>query len=71
MQPTTSNYDSRLIVPYHVHKQTGFDNPFINRKGFIYLGVSMMSFAFWVSKRVEGSVSIRAAKKANIWLRAH
>ena len=46
MQPTTSNSDSRLIFLYHVHNQAGFDNPFINRRGFIYLGISKMSFTF-------------------------
>ena len=40
MQPTTSNNDSRLFFPYHVHKQVDFENPFIN---FIYLGISKMS----------------------------
>ena len=44
MLPTTSNNDSRPISPYHVHSQAGFDNPFIN--GFIYLGISEMSFSF-------------------------
>ena len=46
MQPTTSNNDSRPIFPYHVHNQAGFDNPFINGRGFIYLGISKMSFTF-------------------------
>ena len=46
MQPTTSNNDSRPIFPYHIHNQAGFDNPFINRRGFIYLGISKMSFTF-------------------------
>ena len=40
MQPTTSNNNSRLFFPYHVHKQADFENPFIN---FIYLGISKMS----------------------------
>ena len=44
MQPTTSNNDSRPIFPYH--NQTDFDNPFINGRGFIYLGNSKMSFTF-------------------------
>ena len=46
MQPTTSNNDSRPIFPYHVHNQADFDNPFINGRGFIYLGISKMSFTF-------------------------
>ena len=46
MQPTISNNDSRPIFPYHVHNQAGFDNPFINEKGFIYFGMSEMSFTF-------------------------
>ena len=37
MQPTTSNNDLRLVFSYHVHNKADFDNPFINRKGFIYL----------------------------------
>ena len=35
MQPTTSNSNSRPIFPYHVHNQAGFDNLFINERGFI------------------------------------
>ena len=46
MQLTTSNNDSRPIFPYHADNQADFDNPFINRKGFIYLGISEMSFTF-------------------------
>ena len=41
MHPTTSNNDSRAIFPYHVYKQTDFENPFLN---LIYLGISKMSF---------------------------
>ena len=26
------------------HNQAGFDNPFINGRGFIYLGISKLSF---------------------------
>ena len=44
MQPTTSNNDSRPIFPHHVHNQAGFDDPFINRRGFIYLGISKMKY---------------------------
>ena len=43
MQPTTINSDSLQIFPYHVHNQAGFDNPFINGRGSIYLGISKMS----------------------------
>ena len=40
MQLTTSNSNSQLIFPYHVHNQAGFDNPFTNESGFIYLSIS-------------------------------
>ena len=46
MQPTISHSNSRPVFAYHVHNQEDFDNPFINRKGFIYLGISKMSFTF-------------------------
>ena len=59
MQPTISNNDSRITVPYHVHNQTGFDNPFINGRDFIYFGILMMGLLFKY-------LSIRAARKANI-----
>ena len=39
--------------------------------GFIYLSVWKMGFTFQVSKVVQGSLSIRAARKAIIWLHAH
>ena len=65
MQPTTSNNDSRPIFSYDVHNQAGFDNPFINGRGFIYLGISKMSFTYSVFTRVQGSVSKKAARKAN------
>ena len=68
MQPTTSNSDSWPIFPYHVHNQAGFDNPFTNGRSFIYFGISKMSFTFYVFTRVQGSLSIKAARKANIWL---
>ena len=45
MQPRTSN-NSRPIFPYHVHNLTDFDIPFINGRGFIYFGISKMSFTF-------------------------
>ena len=41
MQATTSNSDSRPIFPYHVHNQADFDNPIINGRGFIYLGMNI------------------------------
>ena len=34
------------IFPYHVHKQADFEISFINGRGFIYLGISKMSFTF-------------------------
>ena len=46
MQPTSSNNDLRPIVPYHVHNQADFDNPFINGRSFVFLGISKMSFTF-------------------------
>ena len=50
MQPTTNNNDWPPVFPYHVHNQTDFDyldfgNPFIREKGFIYLGISRISFS--------------------------
>ena len=45
MKPTTSNNDSRPVFPYHVH-QADFGNPFIIKRGFIYLCISKMSFNF-------------------------
>ena len=48
MQPTTSNSDSQPIFPYHVHNQAGFDNPFINGRGFIYQDISK-----WDSKNLQ------------------
>ena len=46
MQPTTSNNDSRAAFPYHAHNEADCDKPFINGKGFIYLGISKMIFTF-------------------------
>ena len=46
MQLTSSDSDPRPIFLYHVHNQAGFDNPFINGRGFIYLGLSKESFTF-------------------------
>ena len=45
MQPATSN-NSRPIFPHHVHNQADFDSPFINGRGFFYLGIFKMSFTF-------------------------
>ena len=71
MKPTTNNNDSLPIFPYHVYNQADFDNPFINGQSFIYLGISKMSFTFYVFTRVQGSESIKAARKVNIWLHSH
>ena len=38
---------SRPVFPYYVHNQADFDNLFKNGKGFIYLGISKMSFTFF------------------------
>ena len=65
MQPTTNKNDSQPILPYHVYKQADFDNLFINRKGFIYLGILKMNFTLKVFTRVQGSVSIKVATKTN------
>ena len=46
MQLTTRSSDSRPNCLYHVCNQGGFDNLFINGRGFIYLGISKMSFTF-------------------------
>ena len=46
MQLTSSDSDPRPIFLYYVHNQAGFDNPFINGRGFIYLGLSKESFTF-------------------------
>ena len=66
IEPTTGNTNSRPIFPYHVNNQAGFDNRFINGRGFIYLGISKMSFTFYVFIRVQGSISIKTARKADI-----
>ena len=34
------------ILPYHFRNQADFDNPFVNGRGFIYLGISKTSFTF-------------------------
>ena len=62
-QPITSNKRStRPIVPHHIHEKARFGKSVINGRRFIYLGIS---------KIVQDSISIRAARKANIWLHAH
>ena len=61
----------RPVYPYHVHNLVDFDNPFVNGGGFIYLGILKMSFTFQVFTRVQGSISIKTARKANIWLDAN
>ena len=61
MPPSTSNSDSRTIFPYHEHNQVSFDNPFINGRAFIYLGISKKSFTFYVFRRVQRSVSIKSS----------
>ena len=66
IQPTTIKSDSRPIFPYYFHNKAGFDNPFINKKSFIYLAISKMSFALKVFTRVQDSTSIKAARKGNI-----
>ena len=50
MQPTTSNNDSQPIFPYHDHNQADFHNPFIIGRGFIYLGISKMSFTKYLQE---------------------
>ena len=42
---TTSN-NSWPIFPHHAHNQADFENLFINGRGFIYLGISKISFTF-------------------------
>ena len=44
MQPTTSNkqFATNCFLP--CHKQAGSGKPVINRKGFIYSGISKMGF---------------------------
>ena len=43
-QPAAAIHDP--IFPSHVHNQAGFDNLFINGRGFFYLGISKMIFNF-------------------------
>ena len=43
MQPTTSNNHSLSVFPYHVYNQAGFENLFINGRGFIYLKLILKS----------------------------
>ena len=58
--------DSRPFFPYHVHNQANFGNAFINERGFIYFCILKLSFTFEVFTRVQVSVSIKAARNANI-----
>ena len=55
MQPTASNSDSRLIFPYNVHNQAGFDNTFINGRGFIlfYSGIILSILSIYRSSRLR------------------
>ena len=66
-QPATTIHNN---FPYYVHNQTCFDNPFINGRGLIYLGISKMSFMLSLFTRFQGNVPIEAARNANIWLHA-
>ena len=34
------------IFPYYIYNHADFDNPFINGRAFIYLGISKVSFTF-------------------------
>ena len=58
MQPTTSNTSWPMVHG----NQADFDNPFLNGRDFISLGISKLSFTFQVFTRVQGSVSIKAAR---------
>ena len=49
-QPATTIRNQLFLN--HVHNQTGFGEPFINRRGFIYLGISKMVFTLGKSGRV-------------------
>ena len=51
MQPITSKNYSRPIFLYHVRKEADFENLFINRRGFILLGIPKMSFTFLSSSK--------------------
>ena len=46
IQPTTSNNHSRPIVSKPCPQAGRFVKPAINRRGFIYFGVSKMVFTF-------------------------
>ena len=46
MQPITSNNDLHSVFPYYFQNQAGFENLFINGRGFIFLGISKMGFIF-------------------------
>ena len=48
MQPTTSNNDSRPVLPYHVHNQADFDNPFISLSlnPFLHFDQALFTWAY-------------------------
>ena len=46
MQPRTSHRHSQPIFLYHVHYLADFDNPFINGRSFIYLGILKINLTF-------------------------
>ena len=56
MQPTTSNkiYHQFFLTMSTIRQV--FDNPFFNGRGLIYLGISKMSFIFYMVTRVQGNV---------------
>ena len=45
----SKNTSGRLLL-----SKADFDNPFINGRGFIYLGISKMSFIFLAFTRAHG-----------------
>ena len=64
----THNQQQQFLTNFSLPcPQSGrFSNSFINGRGFIYLSILKLSFTFQVFTRVEGRVSIKAARKANI-----
>ena len=69
MQLTTSSNGLQPIVPYHLQIHVGFDNLFVNGRGFFY----PRAFRRWVQlfKIVQDSVLIRVTRKTNIWLHVY
>ena len=63
MQPTTNNSYSRPIFPYHNRVQVRFDNLLLER---LYLIGHFEDEFHFLSTRVQVSVSIKAAREANI-----